>query len=62
MDFGCVYGGYCSDMTRTVGIGELSETQVKIYETVRQAQQAGLEAIRCGITGVEADAAARQGN
>ncbi len=60
MDFGCVYKGYCSDMTRTVSVGGVSEDQVKIYETVRQAQQAGLETIRCGITGAEADAAARR--
>lgn len=59
MDFGCVYQGYCSDMTRTVVIGKASEKQKEIYETVRRAQEKGLQTLRAGITGKEADAAAR---
>lgn len=60
MDFGCKYQGYCSDMTRTVVFGKASEEQKKIYETVRLAQETGLGAIRPGITGKEADGAARK--
>ncbi len=59
MDFGCRYRGYCSDMTRTIVLGKATEEQKKIYEIVRLAQEAGLSVIRTGITGKEADAAAR---
>ena len=59
MDFGCVYEGYCSDMTRTVVIGEASAKHQEIYETVRQAQKLALEGIRAGLKGKEIDAIAR---
>lgn len=60
MDFGCVYQGYCSDMTRTVAIGSVTEEQRRIYETVKNAQECGLNAIRAGVCAKEADAAARK--
>ncbi len=60
MDFGCVYGGYCSDMTRTVAVGEPSDELKRIYETVKAAQQTGLDILCEGIIGKVADAAARQ--
>ena len=59
MDFGCIYEGYCSDMTRTVVIGEVSEKHKEIYETVLAAQKAALEGIRPGLKGKEIDAMAR---
>ena len=59
IDFGCVYRGYCSDMTRTVAFGEVTEEMAQVYEIVRKAQQAGLDAARAGKTGAEVDAAAR---
>ena len=59
MDFGCIYEGYCSDMTRTVVIGEASEKHKEIYETVLAAQKAALEGIRPGLKGKEIDAMAR---
>ncbi|MBQ9062631.1 MAG: aminopeptidase P family protein [Eubacterium sp.] len=59
MDFGCCYHGYCSDMTRTVAFGGLEARQTEIYETVLQAQKTALAVIRAGITGEEADRAAR---
>lgn len=59
MDFGCVFEGYCSDMTRTVVVGRASEEQKKIYEIVRKAQQTGLDTIKAGICGNVADTAAR---
>ncbi len=60
MDFGCVYQGYCSDMTRTVAVGEPSEEMRKVYETVLKAQLAGIAAERGGVIGSEVDAAARR--
>ncbi|MBR3978353.1 MAG: aminopeptidase P family protein [Oscillospiraceae bacterium] len=59
MDFGVLYGGYCSDMTRTVAVGYATEEMKKVYETVLQAQLAGLAATKAGVTGKEIDAAAR---
>lgn len=59
MDFGCVYEGYCSDMTRTVVIGEASSKHREIYDTVLKAQQLALEGIRAGLKGKEVDAIAR---
>ena len=60
MDFGCRYKGYCSDMTRTVALGKISEEQKRIYDIVYRAQAEGLSAIRAGVIGREADRAARQ--
>ena len=59
MDFGCVYDGYCSDMTRTVVLGKADAEQRKIYETVQRAQQAVLDKIHAGMTGKEIDGIAR---
>ncbi len=60
MDFGAVYQGYHSDITRTVVIGQASARQREIYDLVRAAQQAGLDAVAAGKTGREVDAAARR--
>jgi len=60
MDFGVLYGGYCSDMTRTVAVGYATEEMKKVYETVFQAQAAGIAATKAGVLGREVDAAARQ--
>ena len=60
MDFGVTYQGYCSDMTRTVALGHVTEEMRRVYETVLKAQQAGIAATRAGVTGAEVDAAARQ--
>ena len=59
MDFGCVYKGYCSDMTRTVVLGKADDKQKEIYNIVLAAQEAALAGLRAGITGKEADALAR---
>ena len=45
MDFGCIYRGYCSDMTRTVAIGEVTNEMRRVYDTVLAAQTAVLERI-----------------
>ncbi len=60
MDFGVLYKGYCSDMTRTVAVGFVTDEMEKVYNTVLQAQLAGLSVTRAGVKGKEIDAAARQ--
>jgi Xaa-Pro aminopeptidase len=59
IDWGAELDGYCSDCTRTVATGEISETAQEVYALVRSAQLAGLEAVRAGSTGVEVDAVPR---
>ena len=59
MDFGCVYGGYCSDMTRTVAIGHATDEIAAVYNTVLRAQQAGIAAAKAGIPGKAVDKAGR---
>lgn len=60
MDFGVVYQGYCSDMTRTVAVGFATEEMRLVYNTVLKAQLAGIAATKAGVRGREVDAAARQ--
>jgi len=59
MDFGCVYKGYCSDMTRTVVVGKANEKQKEIYNTVLKAQLAVLDMLKPGLKGKEYDKVAR---
>lgn len=59
LDFGCVWQGYCSDMTRTVFIGEPTDEQRALYELVLKAQLAGVEAVKPGVVAKDVDAAAR---
>lgn len=60
IDFGAVYKGYHSDITRTVVIGQASAKQRELYDLVLQAQLAGVRAVLPARTGVEVDQAARQ--
>ena len=60
MDFGASYMGYCSDMTRTVAVGFATEEMELIYNTVLQAQLAGLAASKAGVPGKDIDGAARK--
>lgn len=62
MDFGTVYNNYCSDITRTVFIGNRSSSDKlrKIYDTVLTAQQKAIEACREGLTCGELDHIARK--
>ena len=60
MDFGVLYRGYCSDMTRTVAVGYVTEEMERVYQTVAEAQLAGIAAARAGVTGKSIDAAARK--
>ncbi len=59
LDFGCVYNGYCSDMTRTIVLGRANDRQKEIYNIVLEAQKTSLKAVKPGITGAELDVIAR---
>jgi Xaa-Pro aminopeptidase len=59
LDFGGFAGGYGSDITRTVAVGEPPEGFDEVYETVRRAQQAAFESVRPGVTCEDVDLAAR---
>ena len=50
VDFGATVDGYHSDMTRTLAVGDLSETQERMFEVVRQAQRAGVERVAAGVS------------
>lgn len=60
VDAGCIVDGYCSDCTRTFGTGALPDELREAYATCLEAQLAGLAAVRAGVGGREADAAARE--
>jgi len=59
LDIGARLDGYCSDCTRTWATGELPDEEAEIYELVRRAQEAALDAVRPGPRGREVDAVAR---
>ena len=58
LDFGAYYKGYCSDITRTIAVGEPSDKLKEIYNIVL-AQLRGVNGIKAGLTGREADALTR---
>jgi Xaa-Pro aminopeptidase len=60
MDFGGTSGGYCSDMTRTVVVGEASAKLREVHEVVAEAQEVGVGAVYPGVPAEEVDRAARQ--
>ena len=59
IDLGCVYKGYCSDLTRTYYLGKINEKFKKIWEIVKESQNAVLKDIRSGLPVSWADKAAR---
>ncbi len=59
LDFGALYNGYISDITRTIAVGEPSEKMKEVYQIVLDSQVLALEKIKPGMTGIEADAIAR---
>jgi len=59
LDYGALYEGYCSDITRTVAVGEIDNELKTIYETVLEAQLLGVSGIKPGMSGKEADALTR---
>ena len=58
-DLGVIYKGYCSDITRTVSFGEPSDAQKDVYETVRKAEQAAVDAVKPGVRAMDLDKIAR---
>ena len=60
IDMGLIHRGYCSDMTRTFVAGRPDRTYIDRHRVVRAAMQAGIGAIRAGVTGAEVDRVARQ--
>ena len=59
IDMGAKVGGYCSDITRTVVVGEPDETFRKVYDTVLGAQLTAINTVKTGMTGEECDGLAR---
>lgn len=59
-DFGCVYEGYCSDMTRTVVLGPSDSEVEHLYSVVLKSQLAGIRAVKAGVSGKETDEASRR--
>lgn len=60
LDFGALVDGYCSDMTRTIAVGEPDEMQRRMVECVAAAQAAGVAAVRAGATATDVDRACRE--
>jgi Xaa-Pro aminopeptidase len=59
LDFGIIHKGYCSDMTRTVFLGQPNREQRRAYEAVLEAQEAAVGAVSAGVPCGEVDEAAR---
>ena len=59
-DFGVILTDYCSDMTRTVHVGQSSPAERRAYQAVKDAQQAAVDAVKPGISVGEVDRAARK--
>lgn len=59
-DLGVIFEGYCSDITRTIAYGDISDKQAHIYQTVLQAEEAALNAVKSGVKASELDLTARQ--
>lgn len=59
IDYGCFYGGYVSDITRTVALGTVDAKLEEIYNVVLAANKAGIKAAQVGNTGADVDCVAR---
>ena len=59
IDWGALYKGYCSDLTRTLMVGRVSPKVKQIYKVVYEAQQAAIKFLRPGVTTMQADRVAR---
>ncbi|MBC7320363.1 aminopeptidase P family protein, partial [bacterium] len=59
LDLGCQYEGYCSDISRTIFVGKITEEQKKIYDIVLKANKAAEEKVKVGVSAEEVDRAAR---
>jgi len=59
IDFGCIVDGYCSDMTRTVSVGDPGAEARRLWDVVRASQQAGRDAVMAGVECAAVDRASR---
>ena len=59
IDFGCIVDGYCSDMTRTVSVGEPTPEARHMWEVVYESQVAGRDAVKAGVSAREVDQVCR---
>lgn len=59
MDFGAVYDGYHSDMTRTVALGYATDEMIRVYDTVYTAAQKAIDAVKAGVKAADVDLQAR---
>ncbi len=59
LDMGAIYEGYCSDITRTFAVGAISREQERLFEVARAAHDAGIAAVRPGVSAGDVDRAAR---
>jgi Xaa-Pro aminopeptidase len=60
LDYGVILAGYCSDMTRTVHVGQVSSAHRRMYQAVREAQLASIDAVKPGVETGEVDRKARK--
>lgn len=59
LDYGCIYRGYCSDITRTLVVGNVNNELKKIYNVVKEAQKRAIRGIKAGVSAKEIDKIAR---
>ncbi len=59
VDFGCIVEGWCSDITRTIWLGQLDQEMVKIWSVVKKAHDSAIQGLRPGLTGSQVDKIAR---
>ena len=59
LDFGALVDGYHSDMTRTLAVGEITDERTRMLEVVLASQDAGVQAVRAGVSAVSVDEACR---
>jgi Xaa-Pro aminopeptidase len=59
LDFGCIYNGFCSDLTRTISVGSPSDEMKKIYNTVYESQMKAISFAKEGVSSKELDSCAR---
>ena len=60
LDYGARYQGYCSDITRTIAIGHVSDNEKKVYEIVKDAQENAFRSVKAGVKAKEVDYSARK--
>ena len=59
LDFGCIYKGYCSDITRSFMVGQASKEMKRLYNIVKEAQIRAIKAVKAGVKACEIDKVAR---